>query len=226
MINMGGVIEVKVTKASTRSTMLKSSKWWKMLRPKAKRIHFKVCPLYPDCQCLCVVDCGISVNRQNFRFEFEFDVNRFRLQGDDFPCYFLSVRFGHFHSAIVLRIGIASSAVSSKDNYLEALNNVEQVVFDKTGTLTKENSASKVVPMNRHNRRRTAPAGGIRRILLNPSVGISIVDEYGRDRIFPEIIAEFTEFSGGVTKATINDAQIMVGNSRLMKKTNLKFRSR
>ena len=46
-------------------------------------------------------------------------------------------------------------------------------------------------------------------------IGISVVDAYGRENIFSEIISDFTAVTGG-SKATINGNKILVGNYKLM----------
>lgn len=117
-------------------------------------------------------------------------------------------------------IGVASrrGILIKGSNYLEALYNVENVVFDKTGTLTKgEFKIIEVSPV----------AEGITseellRMLIyaeyfsNHPIGISVVEEYGRSNVFPEIISDFTETIGGV-QATVNGKRVVAGNAKIMK---------
>ena len=91
-------------------------------------------------------------------------------------------------------------------NYIETLNKVENVVFDKTGTITKGVfKVVKVVPMVEE-----LTEERLLNLLIhaeyysNHPIGISIVDNFGRDKIFPEIITDFQDITGGA-KATIND---------------------
>lgn len=226
MINMGGVIEVKVTKASTESTMSKIIEMVENAstkKAKAEEFISKFARYYTPIVSACAL--LIAVFPLIVRI---FDSNSSLTLTDSVyramiflviscPCALvISIPLSFFAG-----IGIASKRgiLIKGSNYLEALNNVEQVVFDKTGTLTKgEFGIKEVVPMNPG-----TTAEELHRLVAygeyysTHPIGISIVDEYGRDRIFPEIIAEFTEFSGRGLKATINGARIMVGNSRLMK---------
>ena len=82
-------------------------------------------------------------------------------------------------------------------NYLEALNNVENVIFDKTGTLTYgEFGVNQVVSLNEE-----YSESEIHKLLAyveyhsTHPIGMSITDSYGRDLIFPEIIEDYTEVS-------------------------------
>lgn len=102
-------------------------------------------------------------------------------------------------------------------NYIETLNKVENVVFDKTGTITKGVfKVVKVVPMVEE-----LTEERLLNLLIhaeyysNHPIGISIVDNFGRDKIFPEIITDFQDITGGA-KATINGNKILVGNDKLM----------
>lgn len=102
-------------------------------------------------------------------------------------------------------------------NYIEILNDVENVVFDKTGTITRGvfkvvNVVSVVEDVNEQR---------LLNILMhaeyfsNHPIGISIVDNFGREKIFPEIISEYQDIPGGA-RAIINGNKVLVGNSKLM----------
>ena len=102
-------------------------------------------------------------------------------------------------------------------NYIEALSKVENIVFDKTGTLTKgQFSITKIVPTCEG----VTEEQLLRNVIYaeyysNHPIGISVVDAYGREKIFPEIISDFSDLVGG-SKAVINGNTIMIGNSSLM----------
>lgn len=116
-------------------------------------------------------------------------------------------------------IGISSKRgiLIKGSNYLEALNNVDNIIFDKTGTLTKgEFKITDIVPANE-----TIKKEDVLRNLVyvefysKHPIGVSIVDQYGRDNVFPEIISDFASVQGGA-KAYINGTKVMVGNYKLM----------
>ncbi len=116
-------------------------------------------------------------------------------------------------------IGVASKRgiLVKGSNYLEALCKVENIVFDKTGTITKgEFKIKKIVPVTPEITEETL----LRNLMYvefyaTHPIGMSIVDDYGREKILPEIISEFTTLSGGA-KALINGNKVVVGNYKLM----------
>lgn len=123
-----------------------------------------------------------------------------------------------------LGIGVSSKngILIKGSNYLEALNNVENIVFDKTGTLTKgEFKITDVVPSSD-----TVTKDEILNALIYTEfysthpIGVSIVDDYGRENVFSEIISDFSGLQGGA-KATINGKKVMVGNYKLMQSNKI-----
>lgn len=161
---------------------------------------------------LIIATCGIILDSANWK---EWIYTAMELLVISCPCALvISVPLCYFST-----IGVASrqGILVKGSNYIEALSNVENMVFDKTGTLTKGLfSISKVVPV--------AP-DITEEALLNlviyaeyystHPIGISVVDAYGRENIFSEIISDFTAVTGG-SKATINGNKILVGNYKLM----------
>lgn len=117
-------------------------------------------------------------------------------------------------------IGIASKRgiLVKGSNYLESLYKVENIIFDKTGTLTKgEFKIQKVVPFIDDVKPETIVKNLIYvEFYSNHPIGVSIVDDYGRENVFSEIITEFQTLSGGA-KAYINGTKYIVGNIKLMK---------
>ena len=107
-------------------------------------------------------------------------------------------------------------------NYLEALNNVENIVFDKTGTLTKgEFKIKEVVPATPDMKKDDL----LRNLMYveyfsSHPIGVSIVEEYGRENIFSEIISDFESLTGGA-QAYVNGNRVLVGNYKLMTKMKL-----
>ncbi len=116
-------------------------------------------------------------------------------------------------------IGISSrrGILIKGSNYLEALNNVDNIIFDKTGTLTKgEFKVVDIVPS-----REDIKKDALLRTLVyvefysKHPIGLSVVESYGRENIFPEIISDFASVQGGA-KAYINGVKTVVGNYKLM----------
>lgn len=116
-------------------------------------------------------------------------------------------------------IGIASKRgiLVKGSNYLEALNNVENIVFDKTGTLTKgEFKIQKIVTATEDIKQESVLKNLIYvEFYSKHPIGMSIVDDYGRENVFSEIISEFTTLPNGA-KALINGTKYTVGNLKLM----------
>ncbi|MBQ8293036.1 MAG: heavy metal translocating P-type ATPase [Bacilli bacterium] len=116
-------------------------------------------------------------------------------------------------------IGIASrrGILIKGSNYLEALNNVENVIFDKTGTLTYGTfGLLDVVSVGEMSKDEILRLAAYTEYHSTHPIGISIVEAYGKDKIFAEIIEDFTEIPSRGVRAIINGAQITVGNSRCL----------
>ena len=138
------------------------------------------------------------------------------------PCALvISIPLCYFSS-----IGIASKRgiLVKGSNYIESLNSVKNIVFDKTGTITKGVfTVTNVVSLAED-----ISEERLLNILIhaeyysNHPIGISIVDNYGRENVFPEIITEFQDITGG-TKSVINGNNILVGNDKLMNANKIKF---
>lgn len=112
-------------------------------------------------------------------------------------------------------------------NYLEALNKVHTVVMDKTGTLTK--GIFKVTEINVSDSewsedellKYTAYAESF----SNHPIASSIVEEYERnyEKINKALISDFEEISGYGIKVTADDRKITAGNAKLMNSENISF---
>lgn len=123
-------------------------------------------------------------------------------------------------------IGVASSdgILIKGSNYLESLSSAKEVVFDKTGTITKgEFKINDVVIVD--------PAiteNDIKKYIIyteyysNHPIGIALVEGYGRNNVFTEIISDFREIQSRGAQATINNNQITIGNGILMEELGIK----
>jgi len=108
-------------------------------------------------------------------------------------------------------------------NYLEALNNVSQIVFDKTGTLTKgEFAVSKVEAYNGFNNEKVLEMAAYAESHSTHPIATSIVEAYDRE-IDNERIKNYKEISGHGINAVIDDKEILAGNAKLMDKENIEY---
>ena len=107
-------------------------------------------------------------------------------------------------------------------NYLEALKDVETVVFDKTGTLTK--GVFKVVKINTNN----MEEGELLRIAAtgesfsNHPIAQSILKAYGKE-VDKSIISNYEEISGNGIKVNIDNKEVLLGNYKLMNSNGIKY---
>lgn len=121
-------------------------------------------------------------------------------------------------------IGLASKRgiLIKGSNYLEALTNVENVVFDKTGTLTKGTfGLLEVVPVGDIAKDEILRLAAYTEYHSTHPIGISIVEAYGRDKIFADIIEDFTEITSRGVRAEINGSRITVGNYRCLQEAKI-----
>ena len=107
-------------------------------------------------------------------------------------------------------------------NYLEALKDVETVVFDKTGTLTK--GVFKVVKINTNNIEeaellRIAATG---ESFSNHPIAQSILKAYGKE-VDKSIISNYEEISGNGIKVNIDSKDVLLGNYKLMNSNGIKY---
>ncbi len=108
-------------------------------------------------------------------------------------------------------------------NYLEALANTEIVVCDKTGTLTegifKVQKIDAIGYSDEDLLRYTAYAENF----SNHPIALSIKEAYGKD-INEKLITETKEFKGMGIIAKVDFKDILVGNEKLMRENNIKFK--
>lgn len=217
-VNMSKIIEVKVSKPYTESTMSKildlvenatSSK------AKTENVISKFARYYTPIVvgiAIVIIIFGSVLDLANLRYWIHLSMEFLVISC---PCALvISVPLCYFSA-----IGTASrrGILVKGSNYIEALSNVDNIVFDKTGTVTKGVfTVTNVVSLDE-----TISKERLLNILLhteyysNHPIGISIVDNHGREKIFPEIISEFQDVTGGA-KATVNGNKILIGNEKLM----------
>ncbi len=224
-VNMGKMIEIKITKPygdSLISKIMDLVENATSAKGRTENIITKFAKYYTPivvCIALAIVVTGATFNLSN--------INTWIYAAMEFlviscPCALvISVPLCYFSS-----IGIASKRgiLVKGSNYIESLNSVKNIVFDKTGTITKGVfTVTNVVSLSED-----VSKERLLNILIhaeyysNHPIGISIVDNHGREKVFPEIITEFQDITGG-TKSVINGNNVLVGNDKLMNANKIKF---
>ena len=137
------------------------------------------------------------------------------------PCALVvSIPLGFFGG-----IGAASKAgiLVKGGNYLEALNDVKYAVFDKTGTLTKgEFAVVKLSPAGRVKEEELLEYAALAEHFSGHPIAESIREAYGKvgqaDRI-----KDYSETAGFGVRAVVDGAVILAGNAKLMKKFGIQY---
>lgn len=123
-------------------------------------------------------------------------------------------------------IGLASKngILVKGSNYLEALSKTEAVLMDKTGTLTKgEFSVKEIVPLADIDKEELHKLMAYAEFHSTHPIGMSIVESYGKDKIFSEIIEDFSHVTGRGVRAVINGSRIAVCNYRQILDYKIEF---
>ena len=123
-------------------------------------------------------------------------------------------------------IGLASKngILVKGSNYLEALNKVDAVLLDKTGTLTKgEFSVKEIVATSDVEKDEVHKLMAYAEYHSTHPIGASIVESYGRENIFSEIIDDFAHVPGRGVRAVINGSKIIVCNWRQLQEHKIEF---
>jgi len=128
--------------------------------------------------------------------------------------------------------GASKSGVLVKgSNYLEALAGTEIVVFDKTGTLTKGNFVVSEIHSNKMSGQELIRLAAYAEDYSSHPIAMSIKKAYGED-IDTSQIKDITEIAGHGVKAviagialdgTINDREVLAGNTRLMASNHISY---
>ncbi len=112
-------------------------------------------------------------------------------------------------------------------NYLEALNNVTQIVFDKTGTLTKgEFAVSKIEVCNNFDEQEILSCAAYAESHSTHPIAKSILDAYDikyNQEIDNNGIENYQEISGCGIKAVVDGKEVLAGNNKLMDKNKIDY---
>lgn len=135
------------------------------------------------------------------------------------PCALvISVPMGFFGG-----IGAASKigVLVKGSNYLELLSEMDTIVFDKTGTLTNGVfEVTEIVSKKAEDREILQLAAGLEKFSNHP-IAQSICTAYEKEAkkaLFPEQkVSDVEEIAGHGLRGMIDDAEVLVGNAKLMK---------
>lgn len=224
MINLGEVIEIKVTKAfedSTASKILDLIENARETKSKTENFITKFSKIYTPTVIVVAILIAMSFP-SIFGIGFADSLNRALIfLVVSCPCALvISVPLGFF-------VGMGSCSkkgiLIKGSNYLDALSSVDTVAFDKTGTLTK--GVFKITKIN--NKSDMSDDEILEYLALcesysNHYIAKSILTSYGKE-IDKERIKEHSEIAGHGIKAVIDGKEVLAGNKSLMDNQNIKF---
>lgn len=223
MINLGEVIEIKVTKAfedSTASKILDLIENARESKSKTENFITKFSKIYTPTVIVIAILIAMSFP-SIFGIGFADSLNRALIfLVVSCPCALvISVPLGFF-------VGMGSCSkkgiLIKGSNYLDALSSVDTVAFDKTGTLTK--GVFKITEIN--NKSDMSDDEILEYLALcesysNHYIAKSILTSYGKE-IDKERIKEHSEIAGHGIKAVIDGKEVLAGNKSLMDSQNIK----
>lgn len=223
MINLGEVIEIKVTKAfedSTASKILDLIENARESKSKTENFITKFSKIYTPTVIVIAILIAMSFP-SIFGIGFADSLNRALIfLVVSCPCALvISVPLGFF-------VGMGSCSkkgiLIKGSNYLDALSSVDTVAFDKTGTLTK--GVFKITKIN--NKSDMSDDDILEYLALcesysNHYIAKSILTSYGKE-IDKERIKEHSEIAGHGIKAVIDGKEVLAGNKSLMDNQNIK----
>jgi len=217
-INLGAVIEVKVTSTYEKSTVYKvieliqnaSSK-----KSQTEKFITKFAKIYTPIVTLLSILIAIL-----FPFILDISFAEALKRALSFlvvscPCALVvSIPLGFF-------VGIGASSkkgiLVKGSNYLDLLSNTKKVIFDKTGTLTKGKFSISTVETvdNTINKEEMLEYIAICESYSNHYIAKSVVESY-KNKIDLSKVSYHEEISGKGVKAVIDGKDILVGNAKLL----------
>lgn len=108
-------------------------------------------------------------------------------------------------------------------NYLEALSKTEIAVFDKTGTLTKGVFEVQKIESDGISREELIEIAAYAENYSSHPIAKSIKKAYNKN-IDEKRIKDIQEISGLGTSASIDDKKVLIGNEKLMKQNDIKYK--
>jgi Cd2+/Zn2+-exporting ATPase len=107
-------------------------------------------------------------------------------------------------------------------NYLEAIAKTEIVVFDKTGTLTKGVFKVKKIHSEKNQPEELLKLAAYAENYSNHPISSSLKEAYKKD-IDSQKISEVEEISGHGVSAIVENIKVLAGNDKLMEKFNIPY---
>lgn len=107
-------------------------------------------------------------------------------------------------------------------NYLEALSLTDCVVFDKTGTLTQGVFEVTAVHHNEMTKEKLLGTAALAESASSHPISKSLQRAYGKE-LDRSRVSDIQEISGNGVTATVDGAQVAVGNDKLMSKLGIKY---
>ena len=137
------------------------------------------------------------------------------------PCALvLSVPLGFF--AGIGKAGREGVLVKGS-NYLNLLTKAKTLVLDKTGTITKGNfEISKIILSENITEEELLKIAAIAESMSNHPIAKSIVEK-ANEVVDTKDIKEYNEIAGQGIKVKYKEDEILVGNSKLLEKENIKY---
>lgn len=108
-------------------------------------------------------------------------------------------------------------------NYMETLSQAKYVVFDKTGTLTQGVFEVSAVHHNEMEEEKLLEYAALAECASSHPISKSIRKAYGKE-IDRDRVTEIQEISGHGILANVDGHKVAAGNSKLMKRLNVKYR--
>lgn len=227
-VNIGNMIEVRVTRAYSNSMMTRILDLVEnatINKAKSETFISKFAKYYTPCvvaigALICFIGILVSIITHTDAW------NKYVYTAMEFlviscPCALvISVPLCFFSA-----IGVAGKRgiLVKGSNYLEAMYNLENIVFDKTGTITKGNfTVTSVHPVEGYTEEALMRYLVYAEYYSPHPIGISIVEKYGKENVFTEIISEPQSLQGGV-RAVINGSNILVASAALATKEKCTF---
>ncbi len=218
MVNMDGLITVKVTKPfsdSTISRILKLVGEASSRKAKAEKFITKFARYYTPAVVFLAVSIALFPPLIFNEPITPWIYRALVLLVISCPCALvLSVPLSYFTS-----IGKASrdGILIKGANYIDMLNSLSIVAFDKTGTLTKGSfRVTEIVAKNGFSRDDVIKFAAIAEMYSNHPIAKSIVESWKEARKFTHLIKNYREIPGRGVSVDMVDNSIIVGNDALM----------